>query len=352
MSKGFGIAGLQLYTSDPSIPGANPISYIITDHNRSPIQISYERVENSSRMANGTLRRFITANKKKVNSSWSMVPAAGGYSFTADGNLGGAWLKSFFEENVYNPIWIKLTYADEAWRFQNTVSNPDRTQATNQTFNRTAQNTGVQNTFQASSVAFGAFSSGVSTASVYTVTPHNFSASSEVMISGVNQLFNGTWITTSSVSSSVFTFQYAANNNASANFKINSYVQSGASVIFNIDNNDFLQTNASVVVANVKNNTGNSIDGIWKIVSKTGQTSFVATNADLSQTTGTGQYGDATILSSASYLAAVNAQQPLVTGPIISSDILKVFITNFTYNINKRLTLTDYVDMSIEFTEI
>ena len=32
--------------------------------------------------------------------------------------------------------------------------------------------------------------------------------------------------------------------------------------------------------------------------------------------------------------------------------IIKVFITDFKYTINKRLTFIDYVDMSIQFTEV
>ena len=355
MSRGFGIAGLQLYTSDPSIPGANPISYIMTDHNRSPIQISYERVESSSRMANGTMRRFITANKKKINLSWNMVPAAGGYSFTADGNLGAAWLKSFYEEYVYDVVWIKLTYADEAWRFQNTVSNPDRTRATNQTFNRTAQNTTTTNSFQVDTIQYSAFTNGQSLATVSTVTPHNFVTGTEIMLSGINQLFNGTWIVNAAPSDTTFNLYFAdpSTNTPSATFKINSYVQNATSASFNVDDTAFIKNGAEIVISNSNNTLGQSINGTWTVTATpTSKTLFTASWSGTNQT-GTGQYGNATIKTSTALSStSITTLSPIATGPIVSSDIIKVFITNFTYNINKRLTLTDYVDMSIEFTEI
>jgi len=351
MSRGFGIAGLQLYTSDPTIVNSSATPYVMTDHNRAPIQISYDRIENSSRMANGTLRRYITANKKKISVSWNTVPATSGYNFTADGNLGAAWLKSFFEENVYNPIWVKLTYADEAWRFaSNSASTAPDWQ--NTTFNRTAQNNAIPNTFDIASVSFTAFSSGVSTVSINTITPHNFPVGSEVMISGVNQLLNGTWVVSASTSATTFKFIYATSGNASATFKINSYVQSGTSASFNTDSTEFLQVNDNIVVSNSQNNLGSSINGTWVVTAKSSQTQFTASWSGTSQTAN-GQYGTATMkTSSALSTTAINTLTPLAVGPIIASDIIKVFITNFTYNITKRLTLTDYVDMNIEFTEI
>lgn len=47
----------------------------ITDHNRAPIQVNVERIENSTRMANGTLRRYVVAKKKEWTLSWDNLPS-------------------------------------------------------------------------------------------------------------------------------------------------------------------------------------------------------------------------------------------------------------------------------------
>jgi hypothetical protein len=46
----------------------------ITDHNRQPIAVAPMRIENSNRMANGTLRRYVVAKKKEWTITWDMIP--------------------------------------------------------------------------------------------------------------------------------------------------------------------------------------------------------------------------------------------------------------------------------------
>jgi hypothetical protein len=353
--SGFGIPLLQIFTSDPSIPGSSPVGYIMTDHNRQPLQISYDVIETSNRMANGTMRRFITANKKKLQISWSGVPAAGGYNFTADANLGAAWLKSFYEENIYNPVWIKLTYAEEGWRFagKQTVAYNDRYSSTNQTFNSTNlnANTGIGSSYIISNKSFSTFSASSGSATLTTKIPHNITTGAEIYVTGVDQVFNGTWIVASTTSNSL-TYIFSQSNNFPARFNINSYSQTGQTATFNVDNSSFIQNNATFVIDGSKNTSGSSINGLWRVTSTpTSQNSFTASWAGGSQTA-RGQYGTATLISSASYSSTVSTLNPAIVGPAISPDVIKVFITNFTYNVIKRLTTTDYVDMSIDFTEI
>jgi len=204
----YGQPMLQLYTSDPTIPGSNPVGYVITDDNRAALQISYERLEESSRMADGTMRRFITANKKKVSTSWDTIPAAGGRNFTSDSNLSGAFLKSFFEENVYNPIWIKLTYSEEAWRFANSQSAVSNYGQTNLSYNTTTENTGVPSEFMIETIGTSVVSASTATGFIITKVPHNITPGSEIYIRGVDQIFNGTWITDSVFSSSAISAIY------------------------------------------------------------------------------------------------------------------------------------------------
>ena len=97
--------------------------YPLTDHNRQPISYSPQRIEQSQRMANGTMRKMVIANKAVYDISWTDVPSATqviaaqsgkvlpSYQPTVDGNYGAGFLKAFYEENVFQPVWIKLTYA-------------------------------------------------------------------------------------------------------------------------------------------------------------------------------------------------------------------------------------------------
>jgi len=344
---------IQLYTSDPSIPGSTPTNYILSEHNRGPAQISYETIQQSSRMADGTMRRFITANKKGLSLSWTNLPSAGGYNFTSDSNLGGAFIKSFYEENVYNPIWIKITYSDESWRFANTQSLTNNYGTTNLTFNATNDSSAsiIPSPYTMASVAFGTFVSGSSTASVYTSVPHNFTVAGtqEVSISGVNQIFNGVWRLDSTTNANVAVFRFSASSNASATFKINSYVQSGNSITINTDNTEFIKNNATFTVKNSKNVSGSSINGTWTVTG-TPSSSTIFTASNTSSQAGAGFYGDATLISSSSFIKNLGDYGTIA--PAVASDILKVFITDFSYTINKRYVMTDIVDISMKFTEI
>lgn len=69
----------------------------VTEHNRSPLEISNDRIENVKRMANGTLRKYYVADKKRFSTSWNFVPG------TQTHLVDTAWtvedLKTFFASN-------------------------------------------------------------------------------------------------------------------------------------------------------------------------------------------------------------------------------------------------------------
>ena len=76
------------------IQDANNAWQKLTEHNRSPISLDVERFEQTSRMANGSLRKLFIADKKRVSTSWTMVPS---YStMTVDGGWGAEDLKTFY----------------------------------------------------------------------------------------------------------------------------------------------------------------------------------------------------------------------------------------------------------------
>jgi len=88
--------------------------YNLSEHNRSPISTGYETIEKMERMSNGTMRKYIIANKRKISTDWKDLPSLNSnlvdYTPT-NAVFGSAWLKSFYEGNVFNPIYIKLFYA-------------------------------------------------------------------------------------------------------------------------------------------------------------------------------------------------------------------------------------------------
>ena len=83
--------------------------HAISEHNRQPIAIGFNRIEKSQRMSNGSLRKYFIADKKSFGISWSQLPS---YStMTIDGGYGALDLKSFYEgANGKSTFKIKIKY--------------------------------------------------------------------------------------------------------------------------------------------------------------------------------------------------------------------------------------------------
>ena len=114
-------AGLQVsagFLADGITPTTNPALMVwsqLTDDNRQPIKLNYEVIEKTYRMADGTLRRYVIARKHKITSSWSSVwsksSMSSDYNLTDKKGYAGAWMRSFYEANVFNPIYVRVTAA-------------------------------------------------------------------------------------------------------------------------------------------------------------------------------------------------------------------------------------------------
>lgn len=71
----------------------------ITDHGRSPLQMSTERIGTDKRMADGTLRRQHIGVKRSWQVSWENLPSTNTVSTgmkTADGGWSGEQMESFY----------------------------------------------------------------------------------------------------------------------------------------------------------------------------------------------------------------------------------------------------------------
>jgi hypothetical protein len=82
----------------------------LSDHNRSPISIGHDKIENRERMANGTLRTFVVATKRTLKVSWDDLPRQD--SYTADGFWGANSIMSFYSSNGNSPFWVTINYGD------------------------------------------------------------------------------------------------------------------------------------------------------------------------------------------------------------------------------------------------
>lgn len=135
---------------------------IISDHNRDPLDISTERIEQRQRMANGTMRSYHIADKRTVSTSWGMIPSRSSYvsgnfnqetgkpiyltsddiqrphgdssetyysdkafQFTADGGAGGVEMLDWYESHK-GPFWVLLSY-DNYSNFGNDDSERNKT---------------------------------------------------------------------------------------------------------------------------------------------------------------------------------------------------------------------------------
>lgn len=67
----------------------------VTEHNRAPVDVSWESIETSERMINGTLRKWLVTRKRTWSTSWEMVPHS--TNRTVDGGMGGEAMESFYE---------------------------------------------------------------------------------------------------------------------------------------------------------------------------------------------------------------------------------------------------------------
>jgi hypothetical protein len=77
----------------------------ISDHGRSPLSITPERIEKKQRMADGTLRRYVIAKKRSFSCSWDHFPSKT-TTFLAGGQPGD-WMEEF-HNRVNGAFYMRL----------------------------------------------------------------------------------------------------------------------------------------------------------------------------------------------------------------------------------------------------
>lgn len=82
----------------------------VSDHNRSPINMGFEKIEYKRRMADGTLRRYVVATKKTIKVSWEDLPRQNDQ--TADKFWGANSIRDFYETSGDDAFWVTINYGD------------------------------------------------------------------------------------------------------------------------------------------------------------------------------------------------------------------------------------------------
>lgn len=91
--------------------GSGTVLYL-TDDNRTPIQITPERIESRKRMIDGTMRSVHVADKYSFSTSWENISSRklnGSDEITSDGFGAGIDIKNWYESN-YDSFWMLLVY--------------------------------------------------------------------------------------------------------------------------------------------------------------------------------------------------------------------------------------------------
>lgn len=82
---------------------------ILSDHNRSEISMSQQRIENRLRTINGTMRSYHTADKINLSTSWNMLPSR---SYSNDVTYGGSGQPVYGnEDQVYTENGLPSPYS-------------------------------------------------------------------------------------------------------------------------------------------------------------------------------------------------------------------------------------------------
>jgi hypothetical protein len=116
---------------------------ILSDHNRSELGMTIERIEQKRRMVNGTMRSYHVADKTSISIDWDMLPSrsfknypgfnelgkpslqtlnergepivpfgslySSDQKYTVDGGAGGVELLDWYEKHK-GPFWVMLSY--------------------------------------------------------------------------------------------------------------------------------------------------------------------------------------------------------------------------------------------------
>lgn len=91
------------------VEGAN--TYTLSDHNRAPVSMTPQRIEQSRRTANGTRRRYFIADKRTFSVDWTDLPHDS--TQTVDGGIGAQELSDlYYDTNNVGIVELHIAKRD------------------------------------------------------------------------------------------------------------------------------------------------------------------------------------------------------------------------------------------------
>ena len=129
LQNGFYVpSGYEIGANDAGVPDAQHNNFLIlSDHNRTDLSFSTQRIQNRQRMINGSMRSYHVADKIEISTSWNNLPSksysnnpsfdSSGNSdydgttdeYTVDGGAGGLELLDWYDTHS-DPFWVFLAY--------------------------------------------------------------------------------------------------------------------------------------------------------------------------------------------------------------------------------------------------
>lgn len=109
---------------DSALATSTGTALTLSDHSRSPLAVNYEIIEKTSRMADGTMRRYVVGKKNKFSCQWSLLPTI--RSEVADGKADARDMKEFYDRYCYSPLSLDLYYMTNATERGRAVVPADR----------------------------------------------------------------------------------------------------------------------------------------------------------------------------------------------------------------------------------
>jgi hypothetical protein len=85
-----------------------PVWTKLSEHNRDAVSLDINRIEKSQRMANGTMRKVFTADKKNISTGWNLLPSY--TTMTVDAGYGAVDLKTFYLNKGKGAFKVKISY--------------------------------------------------------------------------------------------------------------------------------------------------------------------------------------------------------------------------------------------------
>lgn len=83
--------------------------HLLTDHNRSELEVSVDRIERAKRMWNGTMRKYVIADKHTFSFSYDNLPKT--TQWVVDGKWTGKDIRDFYRSQP-GPFTLKVNHGD------------------------------------------------------------------------------------------------------------------------------------------------------------------------------------------------------------------------------------------------